>query len=184
MNSFYSRTELLNLGFKSIGKKVLVSKKTSFYNPEKIIIGNNVRIDDFCILSGKITIKNHVHISAYNALYGKYGIEIGNFAGISPRSTLLSASDDFSGKHMIGPLVPKKFTSLNGGLIVLSDYVQVGANCIIMPKVLIGEGSVIGAFSFVNKSMNPWKICYGIPAKEIKQRSKKLLSLSIKNQIK
>ncbi len=64
MNSFYSRKELLSLGFKKIGKDVLISRKASFYNIEKIEIGNNVRVDDFSILSGKIKIGSYVNISA------------------------------------------------------------------------------------------------------------------------
>lgn len=180
MNSYYTKKEASRLGFKSIGENVLISKKASFYDIKNISIGSNVRIDDFCILSGKISIKNYVHISAYNALFGKFGIEIGNFAGISPRCTILSASDDFSGNHMIGPMLPEYLTSIKGGLIKISDYVQIGANCIVMPNMKIGKGSVVGAFSFVNKSIKPWKIYYGIPAKEIKERSKTILKLSQK----
>ena len=56
MNSFYSQEELMKIGFLSVGKNVLISKKASIYNPSVISIGNNVRIDDFCILSGKVTI--------------------------------------------------------------------------------------------------------------------------------
>lgn len=48
---FYSREQLEKIGFKSLGKNVLISDKSSIYSPENISIGNNVRIDDFCILS-------------------------------------------------------------------------------------------------------------------------------------
>jgi galactoside O-acetyltransferase len=48
MNSFYSESKLKQLGFKSIGKNVLISKKASFYGINRIQIGDNVRIDDFC----------------------------------------------------------------------------------------------------------------------------------------
>ncbi len=53
MDSFYSRDELKKIGLKKYGENVFLSKKASIYNPEKIEIGNNVRIDDFCILSRK-----------------------------------------------------------------------------------------------------------------------------------
>ena len=88
MDSFYTPDELKKLGFKAFGQEVYISKKASFYSPEKITLGNHVRIDDFCILSGEISIGNYVHISAFNALYGKAGIKIGNFCGISPRAWL------------------------------------------------------------------------------------------------
>ena len=106
MNSFYSVNELKALGLKKFGENVMISRKCSIFSPEKLIIGNNVRIDDFCILSGEITIGNYVHISAYNALYAKYGIEISDFCGISPKCTLYSATDDFSGDFMVSPMVP------------------------------------------------------------------------------
>jgi len=47
---FYSREELEKIGFKSIGENVLISDKTSIYNPQNIEIGSNVRIDDTFIL--------------------------------------------------------------------------------------------------------------------------------------
>ena len=74
--SFYSECELQEIGFLSVGKNVLISRKCSIYSPEKISIGNNVRIDDFCILSGSIKLNSNIHISAYCALYGAKGIEL------------------------------------------------------------------------------------------------------------
>lgn len=76
MNNFYNKEELKQIGFKSIGEDVLISKKASIYSPKSIIIGDHVRIDDFTILSGNITIGNYVHISAFVSLYGRFGIEI------------------------------------------------------------------------------------------------------------
>ena len=73
--SFYSEEEIQEIGFKSVGKDVLISRHISFYSPEKISIGSHVRIDDFCILSGNITIGNYVHIAAGCYLFaGEYGI--------------------------------------------------------------------------------------------------------------
>ena len=63
--SYYSKDELKKIGFKSIGKNVKISTKTSIYEPEKMEIGDNSRIDDFCLLSGKISIGKFVHIVPY-----------------------------------------------------------------------------------------------------------------------
>ena len=54
--AYLSREHLENIGFKSLGKNVKVSDKASIYNPELIDIGDNSRIDDFCVLSGKVVI--------------------------------------------------------------------------------------------------------------------------------
>ena len=178
-SSFYKKSELKKLGLKRCGNNVLISRRCSIYGAQNIVIGNNVRIDDYCILSGNITIGNYVHISAYSALYGKKGIYISDFCGVSPRSTLFSAVDDFSGKFMISPMVPDKFTNVTGGAIILNKYCQVGANSIVMPNVVFEEGAVCGAFSFVKKTLKRWNIYAGIPAKKIKKRSKKLLDFNI-----
>lgn len=175
MNSFYNEQELRNLKFKKIGTNVKISKKASIYSPEQIEIGNNVRVDDFCLLSGNISIKDDVHISAYTALYGGGRIEIGNFSGCSPRCTLISASDDFSGEHLIGAVIDNKFTNVTKGEIILKDYVQLGTNTVVLPNVTIAEGTVTGAMTLVNKNLDEWGIYFGIPAKKFKERSKKIL---------
>jgi acetyltransferase-like isoleucine patch superfamily enzyme len=176
--SFLSEAELQAVGLAGYGTHVLISRNASLYQPEKITIGNHVRIDDFCILSGNITIGNHVHISAYTALYGQYGIEIGNYCGISPRCTLFSATDDFSGEHLIGPMAPLGSTCVTGGKIVMEAYSQLGAGCIVLPDLIIGEGSITGAMTLILKSLNAWGIYAGIPAKRMKERKRELLHLN------
>lgn len=177
MNSFLSPEELRQLGLKSYGAKVLISRKASFYGAENISIGDNVRIDDFCILSGHITIGSHIHISAYAALYGSHGIELEDYTGISPRGTIFSAMDDFGGDFLIGPIHDKHLTNVTGGTVILRRYAQVGAGALVFPNVEVAEGAVIGALSLINKSTEPWSVYAGIPAKKIKERKKGLLKL-------
>jgi galactoside O-acetyltransferase len=178
MNSFYTNDELDKLGLKKYGSNVLISRNASIYSPSTISMGDNVRIDDFCILSGRIDLGSYIHISAFCALYGSYGIVLENYTGLSPRCTLFSASDDFSGNHLIGPMVDKQLTNVNGGEIRIMEYSQIGASSVLMPNVLIRRGVVVGAMSFVNKSLDEWGIYAGIPVKRLKDRSKKLLNLS------
>ena len=106
MNSFYSEYELEILGLKKYGKNVLISKKCSIYGAGDIEIGDNVRIDDFSILSGKLTLGNYIHIAAYTALYGgNVGITIDDFSTISSRGVVYAISDDYSGNTMTNPMV-------------------------------------------------------------------------------
>lgn len=174
-NSFLSNSELKQIGFKKLGKNVFISRHANIYSPELISIGNNVRIDDFCILSGKIKFGSYIHISAYSALYGKYGIQMNDYSGLSPRVTIFSASDDFSGDFLIGPMIADKFTNVIGGEVIIKKYCQVGSGCVILPKVTIGEGTTVGAMSLITKDLNDWSIYAGIPALYLKDRSKRLL---------
>lgn len=175
MDSFYLKEELPFLGLKQYGENVLISRKSSIYSAKNVLIGDNVRIDDFCIISGNITIGSNVHISAYCALYGSQGITLKDYTGLSSKTIIYSAIDDFSGDYLVGPLYEREFTNLQGGCVIIEKYVQIGASCIVFPNLQIGEGVAVGAMSLVKETLEPWSIYVGIPARKIKKRSKKLL---------
>jgi len=59
-------------------------------------------------------------------LYGRYGIELEDYSGLSPRCTVFSSSDDFKGDFLIGPMVPAEFTNMKTGKVFLGKYVQIG----------------------------------------------------------
>lgn len=177
MSSFYSETELATVGLKSYGKHVLISKKCSLYSPQNIVIGDNVRIDDFCILSGTITIGSHVHIAAYCVLYGAFGIEIQDYSGLSARCTLYSQSDDFSGEFLVGAQFNENQRNVQKGKIIIERFCQIGANSVLLPEITIHEGVAVGAMSLVRTSLDSWTIYAGIPARKIKERSKSMLHL-------
>lgn len=174
--SFCTREELQALGLKKIGTNVLISKKASIYGAEKIIIGSNVRIDDFCILSGKVIIGNYVHIAAYSALYaGKTGITMKDFSGLSSRCVIYAESDDYSGNHLTNPTVGEKYLNIIKGEVVLNKHVIIGTGTCVMPFVEIGEGSAVGGMSLVNKSLDEWSIYAGIPCKKLRNRNRNIL---------
>ena len=181
MNSFYSKKELDGLGLKAYGENVLISRKASIYGAEDITIGSNVRVDDFCILSGKITVGNYVHIAAYAALFaGDTGIVVGDFCGISSRTTVYAVTDDYSGEFLTNPTIPGEYKHIISDQITLYKHVLIGASCVVLPGVTLGEGCSFGAMSLINKSTAPWMICFGTPCREIRPRSKKLLFLENK----
>lgn len=175
MTSFYTKEELFTLGFNHVGENVLISRKTSIYGSNRMSFGNNVRIDDFCILSGEISLGSNIHIGAYCALYGANGIVMEDYTGLSPRCTLFSATDDFSGNFLISPMSPDEYCNVIGGRILIKRYSQIGSGTTIMQDITIGEGVAVGAMSFVNRSLDEWTIYAGIPAKKVKERKRGLL---------
>ncbi len=176
MNSFYNREELEKIGFKKIGKNVLISRKASIYSPCEMSIGSNVRIDDFCILSGKIQLGNYIHISAYCGLFGgEEGIYISNFGTVSSKTNIYALSDDYSGEYMTNPMVSEKYRNVVEEKVVLKKHVIVGAKSLILPGVVLGEGSSFGAMTLINTSSEPWSIYVGSPMKKIRNRSKNIL---------
>ena len=177
--SFLSQEEISKIGFKACGFDLKISRYARFYSPNMISLGNNVRIDDFCILSGDITIGSNVHISAYVALYGAMGIVIGDYSGISPKSVVYSAMDDFSGDYLIGPIHPVNKTKVTGGVVKIGNYCQIGSNSVVFPNLEIEEGTVVGACSLVTSSLKSWGVYFGIPARRRKERHDSLKQLLI-----
>lgn len=177
MNSYYSEEELHDLGLKVVGKDVQISRLACFYSPDSIYIGDHVRIDDFCILSGKIKIGCYVHIAPYCGLYGNYGIVMKDFSGLSSKVSIYSGSDDYSGEYLTNPTVPEKYKSIDGGEVIMEKHVIIGATSVILPNVKIGEGTAVGCLSLVLKDLEPWKIYAGIPCKLIRDRNKGILDL-------
>lgn len=180
--SFYSEIELQELGLKSYGKNVLISRFARIYSADKIIIGDNVRIDDFCILSGAITLGSHIHISPYVALYGAKGIEFEDYTGISAHSVIYSAMDDFGGDYLVGSVHPENLTNVTGGVVRIKRFTQIGVNCVVFPNLTIEEGVAVGACSLVTKTLEPWGIYAGIPARRIKDRGNNMKQL-VNNQM-
>lgn len=177
--SFYSYQELCNIGFKSFGSNVLISRKASFFNAEKIEIGDDVRIDDFCILSGDIKIGSNIHISAYSAIYGGFGVELEDFVTISGRVLIYSQNDDYSGNYYTNPMVPKRLTNVTGGKVTMRKYSIIGAGSIILPNITINTGGCVGAMSLVKTNIPEWEVYAGVPAKYKSRRSNDLLNLKL-----
>ena len=182
--SFYSAIELGSLGLKSYGKNVLISRYARINNPGNISIGNNVRIDDFCILSAgsePFILEDYIHISAGVYIYGQSGFHMKSFSNISCGCKIFTQSDTFDGDFLIGPTIPIEHRHVYGSSLVIERYVIIGAGCTVLPEAKFGEGVAIGANSLVKKECIEWSMYVGTPLKFIKQRSKNLLNIIIEN---
>lgn len=176
--AFYSQIELEQLGFKSIGSNVQISTLASVYRPEEITLGNNCRIDDFCLLSGAITFGNNIHIAAFSNLSaGHCSITLQDFSGLAYGCHVFTGSDDYSGRTMTNPTVPIEYKGLKEKNIIIGRHSIVGTNSVIFPGVILAEGTAIGALSLVTKSTESWSIYAGRPARKIKNRKRDLLAL-------
>lgn len=170
--------ELDQLGFRFCGENVRISSLASIYDAERIEIGDNSRIDDFCVVSGRVKIGKYVHIAAHCLVAGgDEGVTLSDFSGLAYHVQVFSQSDDYSGESMTNPTVPKRYKKEFKSSVLLGRHVIVGAGSIIFPGVQVAEGCSIGAMTVLNKSTSPWGIYLGNPARRIKERSKALLEM-------
>lgn len=176
--AYLSHAELMGMGFKKIGKGVKISDKASIYEPEKISINDCSRIDDFCVISGRVEIGKYCHITPMCLVAGgEPGVYLADFSTLAYGVKIFSQSDDYSGRTMVNSLIPKKYKNEIFRRVEIGRQVVIGANAVVMPGVTVAEGCSIGASALVLKSTSPWGIYAGIPARRIKERSKALLDL-------
>jgi acetyltransferase-like isoleucine patch superfamily enzyme len=166
------------MNFKNIGRNVRISPMVRIYGEENIEIGNNVRIDDFCILSavgGSLKIGDHIHIACYTSLFAGGGIILEDFSQISSRSSLYSKNDNYKGHALAGPCIYDKYKLVDSRPILMKRHSLLGVNSVILPGVVLHEGAVVGAFSLVKKECLPWCVYAGVPVKQIGERGSDIM---------
>ena len=176
--AYYTQIELVNLGFKSLGTNVKISTKASLYDISNISIEDNSRIDDFCVMSGKIQIGKNVHITPQCLIAGgSEGIILENYTTIAYGVKLFTQSDDYSGATMTNSTIPKKYKKESKKKILIKEHSIIGAASIVMPGVTLNTGTAIGANSLVTKDTQAWSIYIGSPAIWMRNRSRKMLDI-------
>lgn len=179
--AYLNEFELSSLGLKKIGENVKISKDAKLYDCHLMEIGDNSRIDDFCVISGKIKIGRNVHIAPYCLVAGgDKGIVFEDFSGLAYQVQVFTQSDDYSGKTLTNPTIPDEFKQESKKAVLVGRHSIVGAGSIILPGVILREGTSVGAMSLLRKSTQEWSIYVGNPAVRIKCRKKDLLELEHK----
>lgn len=179
-STFYTDDEIRSIPFRHIGKNVKIKRTAALYFVENISIDDNSRIDDFSIIVASrehVDIGKHVHIAAHCYISGSDGFRMEDFSGLAPSVNIFTSSDDYTGKKMTNPTLPRDLTGGPSGRVVLGRHVIIGCGTVILPNVTIGEGSSVGSQSLVTKTLEPWTIYAGIPVKKIRNRDKALLEL-------
>ena len=183
MTSYYTDSELNQLGFKSLGNHVKISRNACFYGLSNIVIGNNVRIDDFCVISAGlegIFIGNYVHIGVFCSLQGDGKITLNDFSGISSRVSLYSSNEDYFGNYLTNPTIPNKYRKLTVKDIYIDKHVIIGSGSVILPGVNLEIGVAVGAMSLVDENCDSFFIYKGNPLRKMVKRKKNILLLEKK----
>lgn len=176
--AYLTKEQLQAVGFKAVGENVKVSDKASIYNPETIELGDFSRVDDFCVISGRVVIGKYIHVAPMCLIAGgEKGVFMDDFSGLAYGVKVFSQSDDYSGRTLTNSNVDAKFKNERKAAVRIGRHVIIGAGSIVFPGVDLAEGCSVGAMTLVNKSTQPWGIYTGNPARRIKERKQDLLEL-------
>ncbi|MGO4710536.1 DapH/DapD/GlmU-related protein [Chryseobacterium sp. 2TAF14] len=140
--------------------------RVKYYNRKGGKIHKNVSISPNVRIRGKIEIGEGSSIAQNCSISGeRAGVFIGKNVMIAPNVVIVAFNHGFESLEI--PMALQKNTEKE---VVIGDDVWISSNCSISKGVTIGNGSIIGANSFVNKDIPPFSIAGGVPAKVIKSR--------------
>ncbi len=105
----------------------------------------------------------------FNSLLAK--VQIGNFVMIANEVLFVTGNHryDIIGKRMID-ITNEEKRKQDDLDIVVEDDVWIGSRAIVLKGITIGRGSIVGAGAVVTKSVPPYSIVAGNPAKVVKMR--------------
>jgi acetyltransferase-like isoleucine patch superfamily enzyme len=160
----------------TFGRKVKISGD--------VFLGSNISIQDFSTIRGeKVFIADNVYIHENVLIRGKHSLEIGkgttinrntcildkvkigNFCSIAPNCVIVGSNHLYKDKSKS---IKSQRSSIKG--ILIGDDVWIAANVTILDGITIGDGAVVAAGAVVTKSVPPYKIVAGVPAKIIGER--------------
>ena len=157
MSKFLNKNQLKRIGFFKIGKGCKISNKISCYDL-KGSLGDNVRIDDYVCLKGKISLKSNVHIARGCTLSGgNKGIFVDSYTNLSNYVQVFSMSDDY-----IMPFIPggtlsnanrNKFAKIHNKKVYIGKAVLVGAFSVVLPGSILNNFSSTAAYSVIYKTI-------------------------------
>ena len=144
------------------GQNVMIGHNVLFARPEKVFLGDNVRIDPFTLVVCGLEAEGNNQISSHAIMNGRQTVKLGKWVGFGYRTTILTGSEDFTGEF--GPANDHFGHNISTeGDVVFEDYSNALTNSLIMPGVTIPEGAVIAAYATATQrnSLMPYWI-YGM----------------------
>jgi putative colanic acid biosynthesis acetyltransferase WcaF len=102
-----------------------------------------------------------VTIGPHSEVYNPGGVKLGHHTIVSQGAYLCGATHDYNSKDF--DYIAK--------LITTGAYAWICARAIVLPGVICGEGSVLGAGAVTQRSLEPWTVYAGNPAVSVRKRA-------------
>ncbi|MFC2030729.1 acyltransferase [Chloroflexota bacterium] len=176
----------------SIGRGCFIEQDVRLLVPRRIFLGQRVMVGEGCFLDantpqGRIVLQDDVWLSRGSyivvgdgtvdigpmsyighrcLMYGTSSIQIGRDALLANDVQLICGNHTYARRD-----IPIRAQPTEGQPIVIEDDVWLGASAIVLGGVTVGRGSVVGAGSVVTRSLPPFSIARGVPAKVVGERS-------------
>jgi len=158
---------------KHCGIGVKIRPLAKIADPHMVEIDDHAIIDDFVLIAGGkgVKIGKFVHISSFCSIIGGGVLKMEDFSGLSAGCRIITGSDDFSGRSLTNPCVPKKYKPyLYEGIVKIGRHVILGTNTVVHPNVSIGNYAATGSNTVVLKNLEQAGIFVGLPSRRVGTR--------------
>jgi acetyltransferase-like isoleucine patch superfamily enzyme len=122
------------------------------WEPPEITHGKLTKHNWLVQYPDNLSLGYNTDIGAFSYINARYGVKIEDFVQIGSHCSIYSVSTIDNKK----------------GRVLLKKNCKIGTHSVIMPGVTVGENSIIGAFSFINKDIPDNVIAYGVPVRIVK----------------
>jgi UDP-2-acetamido-3-amino-2,3-dideoxy-glucuronate N-acetyltransferase len=136
-----------------IGENTIIRDHVNLY---KCKVGKNCKIESFVYIEEGVVIGDNCKIKPF--VFIPTGVTIGNDVFIGPNVTF--TNDKY-------PKTAGAWTQVN---TLVKSGASLGANCVILPGVTVGQGALIGSGAVASKDVPDRAIVIGNPAKIIGYR--------------
>lgn len=149
-----------------IGKNCVIRSGTIIYNHvnlgkqcstgHNVVIRENTEIGLHCVIGSNSVINGYSKIGDYSRINTTCALPqstvIGKGVFIAPMTAFSDNKTAILGQGNEGPII--------------EDYVRIGVGVVILPKLKIGSGSLLGSGSLITKDVEPMSVYYGTPAQK------------------
>lgn len=146
------------------GQGVYIAARAEVHT-DRLLMGAYSWIAGHAIVRGDIELGDNVSINPYACLSGK--VTIGNGVRIASHVSIVGFNHGFD--DIETPIHRQPLTSLG---IEIGDDVWIGANAVVLDGVKIGRGAVVAAGAVVAKDVPAMAIAGGVPARVLRYRGK------------
>lgn len=154
---------------KSFGDSVRVGLGVQVMHPQTFEIGSGVFLGNGVFLQGRhdgrFIIGAHSWIGPM-AYFDCRDLQIGEYVGWGPGAKVLGS--EHTGEPGGVPIIQ---TDLLIRPVRIQRWADIGVNAVVLPGVMIGEGSIVGAGAVVTDTIPDFVVAAGVPARVVRRRS-------------
>ena len=144
------------------------SKKFRYFLGKRIVAfcGVNVNFEKGAEFGSDLVIGNNSGVGI-NCQISR-GVSIGENVMMAPEVVILTTTHEYKKTNL--PMIEQGHQKIKK--VIIKNDVWIGQRSLILPGVIVEDGTIIGANSVVTKSFPPYSVIAGNPARIIKNRLK------------